>query len=105
MRGRRASWSGRSTACCSTGSPRAGQERAPDEAGDTRAGNQSASRCIQGSFVIEFLGLPDRPKLVESKLEQALLDNLQHFLLELGKGFAFVSRQERITLDGDQLLH
>jgi hypothetical protein len=38
---------------------------------------------------------------VESKLEQALLDNLQHFLLELGKGFAFVSRQERITLDGD----
>lgn len=52
-------------------------------------------------FVIEFLGLPESPKLVESKLEQALLDNLQHFLLELGKGFAFVSRQERITLDGD----
>jgi predicted nuclease of restriction endonuclease-like (RecB) superfamily len=52
-------------------------------------------------FVIEFLGLPESPRLVESKLEQALLDNLQHFLLELGKGFAFVSRQERITLDGD----
>ena len=52
-------------------------------------------------FVIEFLGLPESPQLVESKLEQALLDNLQHFLLELGKGFAFVSRQERITLDGD----
>lgn len=52
-------------------------------------------------LVIEFLGLPESPRLVESKLEQALLDNLQKFLMELGKGFAFVARQERITLDGD----
>lgn len=51
--------------------------------------------------VIEFLGLPESPRLVESDLEQALINNLQDFLLELGKGFAFVSRQERITLDGD----
>jgi len=51
--------------------------------------------------VIEFLGLPESPRLVESNLEQALINNLQDFLLELGKGFAFVSRQERITLDGD----
>lgn len=51
--------------------------------------------------VMEFLGMPESPRLVESKLEQALVDNLQAFLLELGKGFAFVSRQERITLDGD----
>jgi predicted nuclease of restriction endonuclease-like (RecB) superfamily len=51
--------------------------------------------------VIEFLGLPESPRLVESALEQALIDNLQTFLLELGRGFAFVSRQERITLDGD----
>lgn len=51
--------------------------------------------------VMEFLGLPESPKLVESSLEQALIDNLQAFLLELGKGFAFVSRQERLTLDGD----
>ncbi len=51
--------------------------------------------------VMEFLGLPASPRLVESRLEQALIDNLQSFLLELGKGFAFVSRQERITLDGD----
>ena len=40
-------------------------------------------------------------KLVESDLEAALLNELQAFLLEPGKGFAFVSRQERITLDGD----
>jgi len=51
--------------------------------------------------VMEFLDLPASPKLVESNLEQALIDSLQAFLLELGKGFAFVSRQERITLEGD----
>ena len=51
--------------------------------------------------VIEFLGLPESHRLVESDLEQALINNLQAFLLELGKGFAFISRQERITLDGD----
>ncbi|MBX9793486.1 MAG: DUF1016 domain-containing protein, partial [Burkholderiaceae bacterium] len=41
------------------------------------------------------------PRLVETQLEQALIENLQQFLLELGKGFAFVARQQRITLDGD----
>lgn len=51
--------------------------------------------------VMEFLGLPESRKLVESKLEEALIGNLQEFLLEMGKGFAFVSRQERLTLDGD----
>lgn len=57
--------------------------------------------ALKDPVVIEFLGLPESPRLVESKLEQALIDNLQTFLLELGKGFAFVSRQERITIDGD----
>lgn len=51
--------------------------------------------------VMEFLGLPESSKLVETELEQALISNLQAFLLELGKGFAFVARQERLTLDGD----
>ena len=51
--------------------------------------------------VIEFVGLPESPKLVETELETALINNLQSFLLELGKGFAFVARQERLTLDGD----
>ena len=51
--------------------------------------------------VIEFVGLPESNRLVESDLETSLINNLQEFLLELGKGFAFVSRQERITLDGD----
>jgi predicted nuclease of restriction endonuclease-like (RecB) superfamily len=51
--------------------------------------------------VIEFLGLPESPRLVETRLEEALINNLRAFLLELGIGFAFVARQKRITLDGD----
>jgi uncharacterized membrane protein len=51
--------------------------------------------------VLEFLKIPAATKLVESDLEAALLNELQSFLLELGKGFAFVARQERITLEGD----
>jgi predicted nuclease of restriction endonuclease-like (RecB) superfamily len=51
--------------------------------------------------VSEFLGLPESPRLVESALEQALIDNLQAFLLELGEGVAFVARQQRLTLDSD----
>lgn len=56
---------------------------------------------LKDPMVLEFLDLPESPKLIESSMEQALIENLQTFLLELGKGFAFVSRQERITLDGD----
>jgi predicted nuclease of restriction endonuclease-like (RecB) superfamily len=52
-------------------------------------------------LVLEFLKIPAAAKLVESNLEAALLNELQSFLLELGKGFAFVARQEPITLDGD----
>ena len=62
---------------------------------------QKPADVFKDPLVMEFLGLPESPKLVESDLEQALINNLQSFLLELGKGFAFVSRQERITLDGD----
>ncbi len=49
--------------------------------------------------MLEFLGLPGTGKLLESKLEQALMDKLQAFLLELGKGFAFVARQQRISTE------
>lgn len=56
---------------------------------------------IKDPYVLEFSGLSPQTKLYESKLEQALIDKLSHFLLELGKGFTFVARQKRITLDGD----
>jgi predicted nuclease of restriction endonuclease-like (RecB) superfamily len=55
---------------------------------------------IKEPVVLEFLGIPESHKLVESKLEEALITNMQNFLLELGKGFAFVARQKRLTLDG-----
>ena len=54
---------------------------------------------VRDPVMLEFLGLPGTEKLLESKLEQALMDKLQAFLLELGKGFAFVARQQRISTD------
>jgi predicted nuclease of restriction endonuclease-like (RecB) superfamily len=62
---------------------------------------QQPADIFKDPVVIEFLGLPESPRLVETDLEQALINNLQSFLLELGKGFAFIARQERLTLDGD----
>jgi predicted nuclease of restriction endonuclease-like (RecB) superfamily len=62
---------------------------------------QRPADVFKDPVVIEFLGLPESPRLVETDLEQALINNLQGFLLELDKGFAFVARQERLTLDGD----
>ena len=52
---------------------------------------------IKQPYVLDFLALPDEARLHESDLETAIIENLQLFLLELGKGFAFVARQYRIT--------
>lgn len=57
--------------------------------------------AIKEPVVLEFLGIPETHKLVESQLEEALINNLQSFLLELGRGFAFLARQKRLTLEGD----
>ena len=57
--------------------------------------------AIKDPYVLEFLDLPQSHRLVESRIEEALLSQLQAFLLELGSGFAFVGRQRRLTLDGD----
>ena len=56
---------------------------------------------LKDPYVLEFTGLPELPRYTESKLEQRLIDELQVFLLELGKGFSFVGRQQRITIDED----
>lgn len=55
--------------------------------------------AIKDPYVLEFIGLPERPSYTESDLEQKLIDKLEHFLLELGTGFTFVARQKRITFD------
>ncbi|KQW34623.1 MULTISPECIES: PDDEXK nuclease domain-containing protein [Pseudomonas] len=54
---------------------------------------------VRDPVVLEFLGLPNAGTLLETDLEQALIDQLQGFLLELGKGFAFIARQQRISTD------
>lgn len=54
---------------------------------------------IKDPYVLEFIGLPEQNTYSESELEQKLIDKLEHFHLELGKGFTFVARQNRITFD------
>lgn len=56
---------------------------------------------IRDPYVLDFIGVKQSPKLYESDLEQALIDELQKFLLELGRGFSFVARQKHIDLDGE----
>ena len=57
---------------------------------------------IKNPYVLEFLGLPENKSYIESDFEQALIDSLQKFLLELGKGFAFVERQKLVRTDNDE---
>lgn len=56
---------------------------------------------IKDPMVLEFLGLEKRSSYYEKDLEQAIITNLQDFLLELGNGFSFVARQKRLHVDGD----
>jgi len=60
-----------------------------------------ASEIIKDPMVLEFLGLEKRNSYYEKDLEQAIISNLQEFLLELGNGFSFVSRQQRLHIEGD----
>jgi predicted nuclease of restriction endonuclease-like (RecB) superfamily len=50
-------------------------------------------------YILEFLNIPEHYSYTEKHLEQKIIDNLQKFILELGKGFAFIARQFRITLN------
>jgi predicted nuclease of restriction endonuclease-like (RecB) superfamily len=52
---------------------------------------------IKDPYILEFLGLPENERYSESELENRIISKLEHFLLELGKGFTFVARQKRIT--------
>lgn len=59
------------------------------------------SDAIKDPYILDFLGLPDVAVYHESEIEQAIIDNIQQFLLELGKGFAFVGRQKRLQFDSE----
>ncbi len=60
---------------------------------------KSPRDIFKSPYVLEFTGLEERAEYSESELEQALIDNLQKFLLELGKGFLFEARQKRFSFD------
>ena len=57
--------------------------------------------AVKDPYVLEFLGIPEKSYYTENQLEQKLTDHLQEFVLELGKGFTFVARQKRITIDNE----
>jgi len=57
------------------------------------------SDLIKDPYILEFLNIPEKETYSEKLLEQKIIENLQQFLLELGKGFAFIGRQQRITLN------
>uniref|UniRef100_A0AAU6WSM9 PDDEXK nuclease domain-containing protein n=2 Tax=Chryseobacterium TaxID=59732 RepID=A0AAU6WSM9_9FLAO len=54
---------------------------------------------IKDPYILEFLGLSEKPDYSENDLESELIDKLEHFLLELGNGFTFAGRQQRITFE------
>lgn len=60
---------------------------------------QTPRDFVRDPVMLEFLGVPGTERLLEADLERALLDNLQAFLLELGRGFAFVARQYRLSTE------
>ena len=60
---------------------------------------ETSKDIIREPYVLEFLGIPENYQYSEKELEQKIIDNLQMFLLELGKGFTFVKRQFRMTLN------
>jgi predicted nuclease of restriction endonuclease-like (RecB) superfamily len=60
---------------------------------------EKSEDIVKDPYVLEFLGIPENYVVLEKDLEQRIIDNLQQFLLELGKGFTFVGRQYRITLN------
>lgn len=63
---------------------------------------QDPAEVLTSTAVLEFLGIPRSPRLSESTLEQAIMDNLQTFLLELGRGFSFVARQKLLRFEADE---
>ena len=63
--------------------------------------SMTALDFVKDPYVLEFLNIQAGHKLYEEELEQLLIDNLQQFLLELGRGFSFVSRQKYIRTDGE----
>ena len=67
---------------------------------EKREPKKTPEDIIRDPYVLEFLGLEQAASFYESDIEQALIDHMQKFLLELGRGFSFVARQKHINFDG-----
>ncbi|MDD2893990.1 MAG: PDDEXK nuclease domain-containing protein [Halothiobacillaceae bacterium] len=80
-----------------------GQDGVRDEAAHNIAAEAppDARDFIRDPYVLEFLGVQPGACLYEQDVEQGLIERLQQFLMELGKGFAFVARQKRVQVEGD----
>ena len=78
-----------------------GKERQPDVKGEAESKKEpmQAKDIIKDPYVLEFLDLKANPAFYEQELEQAIINKLQDFLLELGKGFCYVGRQQRFTTE------
>ena len=80
----------------------ASRDRAPVIAeAETKTASLAAEDFIKDPYVLDFLDLKNYPSLRESDLEQALIDKLQEFLLELGRGFCFVARQKLMRFEDE----
>lgn len=78
------------------------REKAPViEEAEQKLSKVTPEEFIRDPYVLEFLKVKEYPSLRESELEQALIDHLQEFLLELGRGFCFVARQKLMRFDDD----
>jgi predicted nuclease of restriction endonuclease-like (RecB) superfamily len=60
---------------------------------------EKAKDSLKDPYILEFIGLQEESKYSETEFEQKIIDKLEHFLLELGKGYAFIGRQVRFTFD------
>lgn len=78
---------------------RSGLTQNPSLPENTNQDFTSPASLIRNPLILEFLNLPEKPEFSEGDLEQAIINDLQNFLMELGRGFCFEARQKRITFD------
>lgn len=67
--------------------------------GESYQSTEETTEILKDPYIFEFLGVNQNEQLFERDLEKAIISNLQHFLLEIGRGFAFVDRQQHVTTD------
>jgi predicted nuclease of restriction endonuclease-like (RecB) superfamily len=70
-----------------------------EESMETYHEPENSADIVKDPLILEFLGLEEKPEYSESELEKAIISKIEHFLLEIGKGFAFVGRQQRFTFE------